>query len=161
MSAVGFLGGGMMASSLMGGFIKAGAAKTETVAVSEPFAPLREKHAAAGIFATSDNKEVVKRCNVIFLAVKPDVIPSVLREIGSLVSTSKLIVSIAAGISLSTIEAILPTGARVIRVMPNLPCLVGQSASGICRGSHATAADAEAVRKLLNTVGLAEEVPNV
>ena len=159
MSSVGFLGGGMMASSLIGGFLKSGAVAKPQMSVSEPFAPIREKHAAAGLFSTADNKAVVARADIIWLAVKPDVIPQVLQEVGALVGTSKLIVSIAAGVPLSAMEAHLPSGARVIRVMPNLPCLVGECAAGFCRGAGATAADADAVRKLLGTVGRAEEVP--
>ena len=159
MSSVGFLGGGMMASSLIGGFLKSGAVQKSAMSVSEPYAPIREKHAAAGLFATAENAQVVSRADIVWLAVKPDVIPAVLSEVSSLVGTSKLIVSIAAGVPLSAMEAALPRGARVIRVMPNLPCLVGECAAGFCRGAGATAADADAVRKLLSTVGRAEEVP--
>lgn len=147
-----------MASSLIGGFLKAGAVSKSRMSVAEPFTPIREKHASSGIFATADNKEVVARSEVIWLAVKPDILPLVLSEVAQIVGSSKLIVSIAAGVSISTMEAHLPKGARVIRVMPNLPCLVGECAAGFCRGSSATTADANVVRKLLNTVGMAEEV---
>ncbi|KAL1507098.1 hypothetical protein AB1Y20_007956 [Prymnesium parvum] len=157
--AVGFLGGGMMASSLIGGFLKAGTVEKASMAVAEPFAPLRDKHTASGIFASADNSEVVARSDIIWLAVKPDVLPLVLKEVAALVGTTKLVVSIAAGVSLSTMEACLPLGARVIRVMPNLPCLVGECAAGFCRGTNATDADAAAVRTLLSSVGTAEEVP--
>ena len=69
-----------------------------------------------------------------------------------------LIISIAAGVSLATLQESLPVGSRVVRVMPNLPCLVGECAAGYSCGSHATKSDSETVRKLLRTVGRAEEV---
>ena len=68
---VGFLGGGMMASALMGGLVKAGVVtSTSKISVSEPYAPLREKHTAAGFFTSASNIEVVRRSDVLFLAVK-------------------------------------------------------------------------------------------
>jgi len=149
----------MMASSLIGGFLKSGAVAQAAMSVAEPVPPLREKHAAAGLFTSADNLEVARRADVIFLAVKPDVIPDVLRQIASTVGQAKLIVSIAAGVSLQALQAQLQPGARVIRVMPNLPCLVGECAAGFCRGAHATAADSKLVGGLLGTVGRAEEVP--
>ena len=158
-TSVGFLGGGMMASSLIGGFLQSGAVDRKSMSVSEPYAPMRAKHTANGLFATASNTECVERSEVVWLAVKPDVIPTVLQEVGALVGSSKLIVSIAAGVSVAAMEAHLPEGARVVRVMPNLPCLVGECAAGICRGKRATKADSERVLKLMGTVGRAEEVP--
>ena len=160
--SVGFLGGGMMASALMGGFARANAVRGQ-LRVSEPYAPQREKLAAAGYLATTDNIEVARHCDILWLAVKPDVIGTVLGEISTKVPEldmrSKLVVSIAAGVSVDTLEQALPAGARVVRVMPNLPCLVGECAAGFTRGHAATDADADAVRALLNCVGRAEEVP--
>ncbi len=77
---IGFIGGGMMATALIGGLEKAGATTSSRVSVSEPYAPLREKHAKAGRRATTSNLQVVRDSDVVFLAVKPDVIPAVLTE---------------------------------------------------------------------------------
>ena len=132
---IGFLGGGMMASSLIGGFVKSGAVPASSLAVAEPFAPLREKHAKAGHFASDSNIAVASRSDVLWLAVKPDVIPAVLAEIGAIVVSRRiLVVSIAAGVTLDAMEGALPPGARIVRVMPNLPALVGECAAGFCRG---------------------------
>ena len=158
---VGFLGGGMMASALIGGFEKAKVVSSPaSISVSEPFAPMREKHAQAGRFATADNKAVAARSDVVWLAVKPDVIPAVLQEISPTVQRQgALIVSIAAGVTIAQMESSLPRGARVIRVMPNLPALVSELAAGFCCGTHATRKDAELVKQQLGSVGRAEEVP--
>ena len=101
---VGFIGGGMMASALMGGLVKARAVpSSSSIAVSEPYTPMREKHLKNGFAATTSNAEVVQRSDTIVLAVKPDVIPAVLRECAAAVGTAKLVVSIAAGVPLRTL----------------------------------------------------------
>ena len=151
----------MMATALIGGFEKAQIVPSPSaISVSEPFPPMREKHAQAGRFATADNIAVAKRSDVVWLAVKPDVIPDVLKEVGSTVKArGGVIVSIAAGVTIAAMEANLPAGTRVVRVMPNLPALVSELAAGFCCGTHATKKDAELVKKLLGSVGRAEEVP--
>lgn len=158
---IGFIGGGAMASALMGGLVKAGATTASQITVAEPYVPLREKHAANGFRATASNREVVQNADMVWLAVKPDTIGVVLREVSDLVSPQgrKVFVSIAAGVGVQALESFLPVGARVVRVMPNLPCLVSQAASAFCRGTNATAEDAALVRDALRTVGQAEEVP--
>lgn len=149
-----------MASALIGGFIKSKAVPVSSISVSEPFEPLRKKHAAAGLHAISSNLEVAKRSKVLWLAVKPDVVPDVLREIGPTVRDSScLVVSIAAGITIGQLEGALPAGCRVVRVMPNLAQLAGEGAAGFACGTHASRADSELVKRLLSTVGHAEEVP--
>jgi len=158
---VGFIGGGAMASALMGGLVKAGAAPAAQIHVAEPYKPLREKHASAGFRATASNREVVEKSEMVWLAVKPDTIGSVLMEVSDLITPAsrKVFVSIAAGIDVEALESFLPAGTSVVRVMPNLPCLVGQTAAAFCRGTNATAEDASLVREALRCCGQAEEVP--
>ena len=156
--AVGFLGGGMMASALIGGFLKGKAVAISQISVAEPYEPLRQKHAKSGLHTSASNVDVARRSQMLWLAVKPDVIPKVLMEISPEVRDT-VVVSIAAGVSVSSLEAMLPAGVRVVRVMPNLPCLVGECAAGYTRGKHATPADAKLVKGMLSCVGSAEEVP--
>lgn len=156
---IGFLGGGQMASALMTGFVKAEAVGgVSQISVSEPFEPMRTAHAKTGFRATASNLEVARRSDVIFLAVKPDVIATVLKEISPAVQ-SQLIISIAAGIPLKTMQQHLPAGARVVRVMPNLPCVVGQMAAGFAGGAAVTPDDMKLVGRLLDCVGRSEQVP--
>ena len=96
-----------------------------------------------------DNKEVVNKSDIIFLAVKPQVIDSVLDEIKE---TDKLIISIAAGIKLSRLESKLKK-AKVVRVMPNTPCLVGEMAAGFSIGKKVSDNETKIVEAILNSAG--------
>jgi pyrroline-5-carboxylate reductase len=84
---------------------------------------------------------------------------AVLADIREAISPDTLVVSIAAGITLDRLSAGLPAGQRIIRVMPNTPCLIGRGASCFSLGPHATRSDAEMVSALLTAVGAAFEVP--
>ena len=99
------------------------------------------------------------QANVLILAVKPQVLPAALKELAEQIGPDQLVVSIAAGIRLSVLESGLRPGTRVIRVMPNTPCLVGAGACGISTGSHATSRDMEIVSALLESVGIVEVIP--
>jgi len=103
------------------------------------------------IDVTNDNNEVIKKSDVIFLAVKPQVINQVLEEINA---DDKLIISIAAGIKLSKLESKLKS-TRVVRVMPNTPCLVGEMAAGFAIGERVTDKDIITVEEILNSAGKA------
>lgn len=82
----------------------------------------------------------------------------VLREIKDVVTSDKLIVSIAAGVTISTIQSLLGSGVRVVRVMPNTPCLVGETAAAYALGANATKADGDVVNSLLSACGVAVPV---
>src|SRR5690606_34921437 len=98
-----------------------------------------------------DNRTLLDSAEVVFLAVKPQYAEAVANEIAP-VAGDRLIVSILAGVSLKRLQRLLGTE-RIIRVMPNTPCLVGQSAAAYCVGEGATSEDAEIVESLLSTVG--------
>lgn len=147
---VGIIGAGRMGSALVRGFVKSG---TEDIVISDRE---EERLRALDVKTTTSNALVVKESEVIFLAVKPQQIEEVLKEIKN-DAKDKLIVSIAAGITTSFIEKILGDS-RVIRVMPNTPCLVQEMASAFCLGSKATEEDAETVEELLGGVGVALKV---
>jgi len=149
-----------MASAMMSGFVKAGIVSGPAqISVSEPYEPLRTAHAKAGFKATSSNLEVARAADVVFLAVKPDVIAAVLKEISAVLPAHAVVVSIAAGQQLKTLQGHLNPGARVVRVMPNLPCVVGEMAAGFAGGAAVTADDMAMVSQLLRCVGHAEQVP--
>jgi pyrroline-5-carboxylate reductase len=106
-----------------------------------------------GVETTRDGLSVVRRSQILILAVKPTIIPSVLQEIRDEITADHLVISIAAGIRLSRLEEGLPTTARVVRVMPNTPCLVGETAAGFALGRNATDADRKMVEHILAAVG--------
>jgi pyrroline-5-carboxylate reductase len=103
------------------------------------------------------NKSVVEKSEIIFISVKPNVVPNVLDDVKAL-SAGKLFVSIAMGITLNEIEQILPHDSRVIRVMPNTPAIVRAAASVFVKGKKATQADTDVVQNMLKSIGTCEEV---
>ena len=151
---IGFIGGGNMAEALLKGMLSA--AGPLDVAVSDLNTNRLELFKTQyGVDAiTKDNKKVIEYADVIILAVKPQIIPVILEEVKELVTTDKLIVSIAAGVLTGSIEGHLNEGTRVVRVMPNTPALVGLGATGICKGANATSEDIELVEKMMNTIGI-------
>lgn len=157
--SIGFIGAGKMATALAGGFVKAGLIKPSQIVASDPALPTREAFAkTTGARALSSNLEVVRGAEVLFLAVKPAHVAEVLTEASPAFTSRHLLVSIAAGVTLKQMESTLPDGARIVRVMPNTPALVGASASGFALGQNATAADASLVERLLSAVGVAVAV---
>lgn len=159
-STIGFLGAGKMATALAKGFIGAGLVTPKQILGAD----VSEAACAAfaqetGAKTTAFNPDAVNFAEVLILAVKPHQVSGVLGEIRGSFTKKHLLISIAAGVTLAKLEAGLGTGARVVRVMPNTPALVGASASGFAAGKSALPADAELVSKLLSAVGLAFQVP--
>jgi pyrroline-5-carboxylate reductase len=155
---IGFLGAGQMATALAKGFVTAKLLGADSIVAFDPVPAAGQAFQAAipGVKLAATNAEVVSQSKIVFLAVKPQHVAEVMREVqGS--SKDKLFVSIAAGVTISKLSSGLGSD-RIIRVMPNTPCLVGQGASAFARGSGATTADAQLVAKLLGAVGLAVEL---
>jgi pyrroline-5-carboxylate reductase len=151
---LGFVGGGNMAAALIKGLLHAKVVPPEGIIVSdvkpERLEMLREKH---GIRTTTDNHELVRASDVVVLSVKPQVIDKVLAAIGKDIKPTQLVVSVAAGVPVSAMEARLPEGARVVRTMPNTPATVDAGATAIAAGTHATEEDLEVARALFAAVG--------
>jgi pyrroline-5-carboxylate reductase len=154
MKKLGFLGGGNMAAALVKGLIHAKVYPAEAIVVSdvkaERLALLRDTH---GVKTTTDNHDLVKNVDVIVLAVKPQVIDKVLDGIGNDVRADQLVVSVAAGVPVSAMEARMPKGTRLVRAMPNTPATVDAGATAIAPGTHATEADLDVARALFSGVG--------
>ena len=132
---IGFIGGGNMAEALIKGMVQSG---MKDIIVSEPREDRRgylEK--TYGAKTASDNKEVVKQSTIVILAVKPQNMDDVTSEIAPFVTGEKLVVSIAAGITLPYLTARLKTS-KIVRVMPNTPALVqeGMSVLSMCECIH-------------------------
>jgi len=156
---IGFLGAGKMATALARGIVRAGIVTPRQIIASDVSAPARAAFTReTGGKITAANAEVLKSASVLILAVKPDQTAVVLTGLRDQFTGRHLLVSIAAGVTLAKMEAALPAGARVIRVMPNTPALVGAAAAAFALGRSATAADGELALKLLSAVGLAFSV---
>lgn len=153
---IGFIGAGNMAEALMKGIINSGEAAPPEIIASEVVAARRDYITKTlEISTVPDNAMVAKEARVIVLAVKPNVVAAVLDELKPLLTADHLVISIAAGVKISFIESHLNWGVRVIRVMPNQPCLVSASASGFAMGKSARKEDQELVQRILDMVGVA------
>jgi len=156
---IGFLGAGQMATALAQGIIRAGLVPAENVLASDPDPNARKRFTAAtGADCIHENHKLVSNVDVLIIAVKPSVVATVLAEISPHLGGKTLVVSIAAGVTLTTLAGHLPRGTPLVRVMPNTPCLVGCGASAFSLGPNATAEHAQLVRSLLQAVGTATEV---
>ncbi|CAJ0933701.1 unnamed protein product, partial [Mesorhabditis belari] len=158
---IGFIGAGKMAQALARGLINSGRIAPENIIASSPKkdVPFLDQCKSMGLHTTHENTEVVHKSDVVFLAVKPIHVPKVTSEIAPSVSRNHLLVSIAMGITIRNMEALLPSKSRVVRVMPNTPSVVRAGASGFAMGSACRDGDSDVVRELLSTVGFAVEVP--
>jgi len=158
---IGFIGSGKMAGAIIKGLIKTKFALPENLlATQAEQVGIEEKSAKLGIKIILDNKELVKKSDVIFIAVKPNQVLDVLKEINPFVTQDKLIVSIAAGINIHKLESNLPENTKIIRVMPNTPALVGEGMSGMVGGTSANSDDISYVKNLLSTIGKCIVVDN-
>lgn len=156
---IGFLGAGKMASALAKGFIQAGLVTAQELMASDVSEAARRAFAAnVGARTTAANAEAARFGEVLIVAVKPDQVGGVLEEVRPHVTERRLVISIAAGVPLKRLEEALFAGARVIRVMPNTPALVGAGAAAYALGPWATREDAALAQRLFSAVGLALEV---
>jgi pyrroline-5-carboxylate reductase len=156
----GFIGAGKMATALARGMIRAGTATANSIVASDPLEATRAAIVQeTGVSIAENNLDLVRQSQVIVLAVKPQSMAEVLEQIRPVVGADHLVISIAAGVTLTTIGAALGADRRIVRVMPNTPALVGEGASGYCMGPHVRPGDEEVVRSCLAAVGRAHRVP--
>ena len=150
MTQLQLIGGGKMGEALLGGLVTRGWADAADIHVVEPDAD-RRAVIAATISGVSVGESPVEATDAV-IAVKPDVVAAVLPALSS--AGVGRVLSIAAGVRTSAIEAGMPDGTAVVRSMPNTPALVGKGASAIAGGSAATAGDLEWAAGVLEAVGI-------
>jgi len=158
MATIGFVGAGNMGEALIRGLVGGKVVRPSELWISEPDGARRVRLVKEyGVKAAADNVDLARRCSVLVLAVKPQLLPEVLGVLGPLAGREKLVVSIAAGVTLGTLAAALK--ARLVRTMPNTPALVGEGATAIAWGRGVTAADKTLVGRLFGAVGTTVVVP--
>jgi len=149
---VAFVGGGNMAQAIIGGLLAEGLPAT-MIRVAEPLPDVREFLAVRGVSAYERAVDAVHNADVVVLAVKPQIIQVVLGEIAPLVA-NKLVISIAAGISLATLSAGLNGHQRIVRAMPNTPALVQTGATGLYAEASLSDVDRQRATTILSATGL-------
>jgi pyrroline-5-carboxylate reductase len=154
---IGFIGGGRMGEALIQGLLKSGIIAAERIHVTDPDTDRRQFLADTFKITTYDsdnNTQVWTVCETVILAVKPQVMDTVLQSFKKEIHSSHLLISIAAGIKLSFMDGILAeSGCRLIRVMPNTPALVLEAASALSAGPRATPEDMEVAVSIFNSIG--------
>lgn len=153
-----FLGGGNMAEALVQGILAAGELAPADVVVTDVRPErLAELEGRFGVHTSLDNAQALQGAEEVWLCVKPQQMTELLTPLAG-IAPEALYISIAAGVPTARIETALGGVARVVRVMPNTPALVGAGAAGVAGGSFATGKDVERVCALMRCVGTADVV---
>jgi pyrroline-5-carboxylate reductase len=151
---VGFIGGGNMGEALIKGLLAANLVPPEAIYASDVrIERLRALDQQYGVQLTEDNAELVRQADIVILAVKPQIMAAVVRQIASAVTRKKLLISIAAGVSTTTIRAALGRDARLIRVMPNTPALVLEGVTAIAKAEGLEPGDLDTAGEIFSAVG--------
>jgi len=158
---IGFLGSGNMAEAIINGLIKSGRVREAEISVSDKsIERLNVIVEGYGVEGFSKNFEVARRSDIIILAVKPDMAEQVLDDIRDEIGNDKLLVSIAAGITIQKLASCLKKDAGIVRVMPNTPALVLSGVSVICPGAGVSEGETAAVVSIFEAVGRAVIIDN-
>ncbi|PNR93191.1 pyrroline-5-carboxylate reductase [Petrotoga sp. 9PWA.NaAc.5.4] len=147
------IGLGKMGSTLVKGLVQSGTLESDKIIGTDIFVNDVEKNPDfCNITTMNNNAKAVELSDIVLLAVKPQIINKVLEEIRTLCD-GKIVISIAAGITLGHLEKALPTSCRIIRAMPNTPVLVREGVIAICSGKNVTEEDLTIVKGILESVG--------
>lgn len=155
---VAVLGAGMMGGTIVAGLLRAGH-PASSVVIAERLTGRGEQFAAEHGVELLGNREAAAFGDTVLVAVKPGDVTALLDEIGPSLKPGALVVSVAAGLSLQTLESHLPAGTAVVRVMPNTPALVGEGMSALSAGSGCSPEQLAGARSLLDAAGRTVEVP--
>ena len=156
--AIAMIGGGQMALALAEGFCRAGLLQPTDITVHDPVPAARERLAGRvpGIQFADSGAAAAAAARIVFLAVKPQQAAAACREFAAALAPDAVVVSIVAGLTLHNLAELTGTP-RIVRVMPNTPCLVGRGVSVVCRTPEVPAGDLARVLELLAAVGRVHE----
>ncbi len=152
--SIAFVGAGFMGAALIRGLVKSEAVNPERISVfdSNP-ETLKAVAGGLGIQAAGDNLEAVKSADIVMLAVKPQALADVVKSFSGEIDGKKLVISVAAGVTIKSLEAMFPLKARIIRAMPNMPAMIGEAATAICAGTAVEKDDIELAHRIFDAVG--------
>ena len=151
---VGFLGGGNMGEALMKGLVAANLVPPRAILAADVRDDrLRELERQYGLTVARDNRALVRDSDVVVLAVKPQIMDPVLRDVAGEMTPAKLFISVAAGVSTARIRSSVGKPVRLIRVMPNTPALVLEGVTAVARAEGLEPGDLDVATELFNAVG--------
>lgn len=157
----GFIGVGNMGGAILKGYAKSAQGEKDRIMMCD-----RDFHRVIelekelpGVSVTDDISALVKASEVVVLGVKPQIIEEILREVAKNYTRDKVVVSMAAGISIAHIRRFLGEDAKVVRIMPNTPAQVGAAMIAMCPAGELTLKELMNVEAILKSVGRVEEVP--
>jgi len=154
-----FIGSGNMGEALLGGLLKAKLTQPENIVATDILEERLKRIAEKwSVTVTTDNRRAIAGANIIVLCVKPQTVSEILREIKDDIREDQLIISILAGITTGTISRFIGKKNPVIRVMPNIPAVVDEGASGLCLGEFAQDIHKELAVTIFQAVGEVEIV---
>lgn len=159
MNNIGFIGAGNMARAIIGGILKSNLIdKSKIIASAKSKNTIDRVSKDLGIQTTMDSKEVIKNSDIIVIAVKPNVYDQVLSEVNNVINDKKIIITIAAGKSIESVERIIGDDKKIVRTMPNTPALVGEGMTALCPNKNISNDELEMVKLIFNSFGKSEVV---
>ena len=159
MKKIGFIGAVNMAGAIIGGIIKSNLVESQNVIASaKTMTNLNKLKDEYNINVTLDAREVVKNSDIVFMAVKPNIFDGVLESVKDLIGDEKIVVSIAAGKSISSMENIIGDDKKIIRTMPNTPALVNEGMSALCPNKNIEDEELKIVKGIFDSFGKSEVV---
>ena len=159
MSHTALVGTGVMGETLLAGLLKAGWAPTDLVGADRHEARRHELEGRYGVRTVADAGDAVEGADTVLLVVKPQDVPELLPRLAARLAPGALLVSLCAGVTTARLEAGLPEGTPVVRVMPNTPAQVSEGMAAISPGAHAGEVDLEKAVNIMEAVGRAVVVP--
>jgi pyrroline-5-carboxylate reductase len=163
--AIAILGAGSMGGAILNGLVQPGTAVSGPVRVTNrteaKAAALRSDAVISYSTEVEPNANLaaITGARIVVVAVKPTMVPDLLREIAEALEPDAVVISVAAGVTIATIQSLLPPSVAVLRAMPNTPALVGRGVTGLAAGDRASASDLAMAHSLFATVGAVLEVP--
>jgi pyrroline-5-carboxylate reductase len=157
---IGFIGGGNMARSLISGLIKDGVATSQIMASAPSHDTRQALEAHFTIRTTEDNQSLVDHCDVVVLAVKPQILKPVISQLKLPEQQSPLFLTVAAGIPVASIRNWLKSPVSIVRAMPNTPALVQSGATGLYAAPEVTADQRDTAESIMRTAGLVQWLPD-
>ncbi len=154
---IGFIGTGNMGQAMIGGILKAKLVESSQIIISDlDMSKLDKIEKEYNVKTTTDSIAVAQESDMIILTLKPNVYDSVLSEIKNEITEDKIIITVAAGKTIESIESILGENAKIVRTMPNTPALVGEGMTALCHNKNVTKYELREVKSIFESFGEAE-----